>query len=317
LVKDERKDECAACSGEFSNSGVIANPKLLGGAMTFEDVQKALHANCPEHCDKRKHRRAEESEEQITEDYLKELANSSFKCSTAKRGEMCYDLVEWTVTKVLEDPDFNRGISAASSPEQVQLQLHRDDCFSAILWVLKEGIFSHPKWYLGLNTASTLEEVQEHVHKYPGDSGASCPKPCKDVSCRDAFKGEPCFGAVKWALEKGIANHPDWFKGVSVDSTFAEVQMNLYLNPNATVACPRPCSYCHTAVPGERCHSAVVWVMEEGIVKRPGNYRGLRRYSSFQEVQHHLWKNSSEKSARCQKPCAVAEPDGPSTAVVT
>ncbi|CAK0844075.1 unnamed protein product, partial [Prorocentrum cordatum] len=91
-----------------------------------EDVQKALHANCPEHCGRRRHRRAEESPERATEAYLEELANASFKCSTAKRGEMCYDLVEWTVTKVLEDPDFHAGVSAAASPEQVQLQLHRD-----------------------------------------------------------------------------------------------------------------------------------------------------------------------------------------------
>jgi len=176
-----------------------------------------------------------------------------------------------------------------------------------IIWVLTQGVFQHPKFFPGLNQASSMAEIQRHLHNHPEEGmPPSCPEPCEE-ECHDAVEGEPCFGSVTWVMEDGIKTDSSLFPGLSEASTFAEVQLSIHRNPNATVYCPEPCNVCHTAVDGERCYSAVVWVMEEGIAKHPESFRGLTRFSSFQEVQDHLHRNKSEAASKCVKPCAVAQ----------
>jgi hypothetical protein len=371
LQEVRRTEDCAACDDEYSKgSGVIADPTALGGAMTYEDVQKALHATCPEHCTKKPKKDkpdlfrgfggsgADDEDEwgQVGGQIDEELEDDDgTPCHIAVGGEMCYDLVTYTVRKLLTNDDFYPGLTAVSTEAQVQRRLHEDrpgicprpcvddeedghtskakadkkaaeggeggddvdgkcknaepgdDCFGTILWVLTEGVFKHPKWFLGLNQASSMEAVQRHLHKNPEQGmPPTCPEPCEET-CRDAFEGEPCYDAVNWAMDEGISNHSEWFFGLKPDSKFAEVQMHFHSNPNATVYCPKPCNVCHTAVEGEKCYTAVVWVMEEGIEASPESYRGLSRMSSFQEVQDHLHRNKSEHKAKCVKPCPVAQ----------
>jgi len=360
-------DDCAACDDAYSKgSGVIADPTALGGAMTYEDVQKAMHATCPEHCTKKKKDdkavfrgfggSGDDDEDEWSqaggEDEWSEVLedDDGTPCHTAERGEMCYDLVTYTVRKLLTNSDFYLGLTPESTEAQVQRRLHEDrpgichrpcvddekenhtskadkkeavegsgddgkcknaepgdDCFGVILWVLTEGVFKHPKWFLGLNQASSMEAVQRHLHTNP-EKGmpTTCREPCEET-CRDAFEGEPCYDSVTWAMDEGISNHSDWFLGLVPDSKFAEVQMHFHSNPNATVYCPKPCNVCHTAVEGEDCYNAVAWVMEDGMVKHPESYKGLTRMSSFQEVQDHLHRNKSERKAKCVKPCPVAQ----------
>merc|ERR1712187_679008 len=89
-------------------------------------------------------------------------------------------------------------------------------------------------------------------------------------------------------MEEGIRNHSDWFVGLNTDSSFEEVQLNIHNNPNATVYCPRPCDACHTAIEGERCYSAVMWVLSDGIRKQPESYKGLTKFASFQcDIVNH------------------------------
>lgn len=364
----EVADDCSACDDEYSKgSGVIADPTALGGAMTYEDVQKALHATCPEHCTRRKGSGKDlfggfggsgddedewgQASGQAGGQTGEELEDDDGSpCHTAESGDMCYDLVTYTVRKLLTKSDFYPGLTPKSTEVEVQRRLHEDrpgicrrpcvddeedghtskndtkaaeggagddgecknaepgdDCFGVILWVLTKGVFKHPKWFLGLNQASSMEAVQRHLHNNP-EKGMppTCSEPCEET-CRDALEGEPCYDSVTWAMEEGIADHPDWFSGLTNVSKFKEVQMNLHSNPFATVYCPKPCNVCHTAVKGEKCYSAVVWVMEEGIVKHPESYKGLSRLSSFQEVQDHLHRNKSEKKSMCVKPCPVAQ----------
>jgi len=369
LFAEERglDDDCKACDDEYSKgSGVIADPTMLGGAMTFEDVQKALHSQCPEHCRKTMNddsgRFAGFDGIDGEDDWgtvggrlddVDLLADDGTPCHTSAAGEMCYDLVTYTVRKLLTNSDFYPGLTPESSQAEVQGRLHLDrpgichrpcqegeedghtsekgkktradegdgegddseckvaepgdDCFEVIIWVLTQGVFQHPKWFRGLNQASSMVDVQRHLHNNP-EKGMppSCPEPCEE-KCHDAVEGEPCFGSVTWAMEEGIKNHSEWFSGLSVASTFPEVQLNIHSNLNATVHCPKPCNACHTAVDGERCYSAVVWVMEEGIEKHPESFRGLNRFSSFQEVQDHLHRNKSEAKSHCVKPCPVAQ----------
>jgi len=370
IISAEAED-CSGCDQEYSKgSGVIADPTALGGAMTFEDVQKALHATCPESCTRKTKGKAgldvfrgfggsgdgEDEDEwgQVGGQIMEELEpDDGTPCHTAASGEMCYDLVTYTVRKLLTNSDFYPGLTPESTEAEVQRRLHEDrpgichrpcvddeedghtskadaskgegggddgecknaepgdDCFGTILWVLNEGVFKHPKWFLGLNQASSMEAVQRHLHKNP-EKGMppSCPEPCEE-KCRDAFEGEPCFDAVTWAMDVGISNHSEWFPGLNKASKFAEVQMHFHSNPNATVYCPKPCNVCHTAIEGEKCYSAVKWVLSEGIVKHPESYKGLTRLSSFQEVQDHLHRNKSESKSKCVKPCPVAQEGAP------
>jgi len=358
------EDDCAECDDEYSKgSGVIADPTALGGAMTYEDVQKALHATCPEHCTKKKKGGdkdvfrgfggsgdSEDEWGQVGGQIDEVLEDDDgTPCHIAESGEMCYDLVTYTVRKLLTNSDFYPGLTPESTEAEVQRRLHEDrpgichrpcvddeedghtskadkndnkgsgddgkcknaepgdDCFGVILWVLTEGVFKHPKWFLGLNQASSMEAVQRHLHNNPEkDMPPNCPEPCEET-CRDAYEGEPCYDSVTWALDEGISNHSEWFFGLKPDSKFAEVQMHFHSNPNATVYCPKPCNVCHTAVEGEKCYSAVLWVMEEGIATVPESYKALTRMSSFQEVQDHLHRNKSEHKAKCVKPCPVAQ----------
>lgn len=379
------KSECEACKSEYSKtSGVIANPGMLGGAMTYDDVQKALHSSCPEHCTKHK-KHGEVSSgifsgfggfEDDEDEYGTVAGNEDEEvdadeddgtpCHTVKRGDMCYDLVIYTVRKLLTNEDFYPGLKKTSTQAQVQARLHQDRpgicsrpcpkgskdgdtdgpkedsdkpfdsegdeddqdlledaipeasqgcetamkgdaCYDTILWVLKEGVFAHPKWFQGLNQGSSMQEVQLHLHKSPPRGmPVKCPKPCEE-DCGETFPGEPCHGGVTWVMEEGIVNHSSWFVGLTPESSFAEVQLNIHNNPNATVFCPKPCNVCHTAIEGERCYSAVMWVLSDGIKKLPDSYPGLTEFSSFEEVQDHLHKNKSENASRCVKPCPVAQ----------
>jgi hypothetical protein len=375
------KDDCKACKSEYSkSSGVIADPGMLGGAMTFEDVQKALHSTCPEHCTRHKKKKSlmssmlggmsgfgdEDNFVGDDDDEDEDEEDDDTPCHNVERGDMCYDLVVYTVRKLLTNEEFYPGLSKTSTEAQVQNRLHRDrpgicprpcpkgtkdgdttapsekkpfksdgdddagdddeddlevpdvtaagcetaekgdPCYDTILWVLKEGVFAHPKWFQGLNQASSMEEVQLHLHKSPPKGmPVKCPTPCEE-ECRTTKEGEPCYNGVSWAMEEGIANHSAWFVGLNEKSSFEEVQMNIHNNPNATVHCPKPCNVCHTAVEGERCYSAVMWVLSDGIKKFPGSYPGLTELSSFQAVQFHLYQNKSESKSRCVEPCPVA-----------
>jgi len=201
------------------------------------------------------------------EDDVDEAFNDGTRCKKVKRGDMCYDLVVYTVRKLLTNKEFYPGLSPESSEEQVQARLHVDrpgicprpcvkgdkrssekekpfkslgdedyydddgddddddvddngkddghcqnairgtDCWDTIIWVLNDGVFKHPKWFQGLNQASSMKEVQAHLHKERRQHGmpVKCPMPCEE-KCETAQKGDPCHHAVTWAMEEGIRN---------------------------------------------------------------------------------------------------------------
>lgn len=61
--------------------------------------------------------------------------------------------------------------------------------------------------------------------------------------CRDAQMGDPCFRAVKWAMQVGIHAHPEWYHstGLTATSDFAGGQYALYLLGQG--GCHRPCGH--------------------------------------------------------------------------
>mmetsp|Transcript_80183 Transcript_80183/g.227012 ORF Transcript_80183/g.227012 Transcript_80183/m.227012 type:complete len:392 (-) Transcript_80183:167-1342(-) len=50
-----------------------------------------------------------------------------------------------------------------------------EECYKAVTWGRQEGWVKHPKWYPKLDTSSTFEEFQEHLHQI---GNGNCPKPC-------------------------------------------------------------------------------------------------------------------------------------------
>uniref|UniRef100_A0A7S2NT12 Uncharacterized protein n=1 Tax=Zooxanthella nutricula TaxID=1333877 RepID=A0A7S2NT12_9DINO len=127
------------------------------------------------------------------------------------------------------------------------------------------------------------------------------------ASCSTAHEGDQCFMHVRWAMRTGILAHPQWYPGLTVDSSFEDFQACLH--KGAHHGCPRPCkslphTICHTALPGEVCHRHVRWAMNVGIRTLPAWYPTLTADSSFDDFQawlHHLHHGD------CARPCG---PDG-------
>ncbi|CAE7507570.1 Sema5b [Symbiodinium pilosum] len=60
-----------------------------------------------------------------------------------------------------------------------------------------------------------------------------------DEGCQDVRSGD-CLVDVVWAKNEGIRGHPDWYPGLSPESSMADFQCQLYkANP---AKCPKPCS---------------------------------------------------------------------------
>jgi len=116
--------------------------------------------------------------------------------------------------------------------------------------------------------------------------------------CSTTVEGEECYSAVLWAKNYGIAQHPEWYDGLTHHSTFEEFQAKL--SSWGRFSCKRPCDLCHTAMEGERCHEEVRWAMLHGIRKHPEWYAGLTSGASFQEFQSNLHHGSHSS---CPKPC--------------
>merc|ERR1712241_150249 len=86
------------------------------------------------------------------------------------------------------------------------------------------------------------------------------------------------------------------------------------------VTCGRPAQQptagCHTAVPGEECHGAVTWALNEGFDSHPDWYPGLHAQSTFEDFQRLLHKgghgpgqNGVANYAGCALPCALRRSD--------
>ncbi|CAK0853345.1 unnamed protein product [Prorocentrum cordatum] len=56
----------------------------------------------------------------------------------------------------------------------------------------------------------------------------------------DAVPGEPCFKAVRWAIEHGFAEHPEWYPRLSASSPEAAFQA--HLAELGEGGCARPCA---------------------------------------------------------------------------
>jgi len=67
---------------------------------------------------------------------------------------------------------------------------------------------------------------------------AAAPAPSSS-DCHTSVGNERCFIAVKWAMDYGIRLHPDWYEGLTADSSWYEFQAKLHGRPH--IDCPMPC----------------------------------------------------------------------------
>ncbi|CAK0813213.1 unnamed protein product [Prorocentrum cordatum] len=89
------------------------------------------------------------------------------------------------------------------------------------------------------------------------------PAPVPTAPCHTAAPGEECHGHVAWAKQDGIRVSPQWYPGLSPESSFEDFQEHLWMH--GLGECERPCesarasptpaptppALCHTAAPGE------------------------------------------------------------------
>jgi len=60
-----------------------------------------------------------------------------------------------------------------------------------------------------------------------------------EEGCRLAVKGEECYEHVEWAMKHGITSNPEWYPGLTPNSTFEEFQVHLHNSNHGN--CPEPC----------------------------------------------------------------------------
>ncbi|CAK0837169.1 unnamed protein product [Prorocentrum cordatum] len=129
---------------------------------------------------------------------------------------------------------------------------------------------------------------------------------------------EECYVSVIWAMEHGIAEHPEWYPGLTSSSAFEEFQAVLHRGGYGN--CPAPCAVgampddhgagarqpkgsCKTAEYGTPCYERVMWVMRNGIFEHPEWYPTVDILSDFEEVQAAL---AEKEEAGCVQPCNVS-----------
>jgi len=127
-----------------------------------------------------------------------------------------------------------------------------------------------------------------------------------DAACHTAHEGEACYDAVQWALTVGILEHPDWYPGLSSQSSFEDFQALL----QRTVSdCQTPCpaTNCETAAPGSDCYAAVRFARSQEVFSHPDWYPGVSANSSFEDFQRVLF---NKNQSNCSNPCPARENPG-------
>eukprot|EP00416_Gambierdiscus_australes_P039107 CAMPEP_0171103974 /NCGR_PEP_ID=MMETSP0766_2-20121228/59764_1 /TAXON_ID=439317 /ORGANISM="Gambierdiscus australes, Strain CAWD 149" /LENGTH=557 /DNA_ID=CAMNT_0011564507 /DNA_START=113 /DNA_END=1786 /DNA_ORIENTATION=- len=187
-----------------------------------------------------------------------------------------------------------------------------EDCYNQVMYTSRR-INKDAAEYGGLNKDSSFTDIQAYLHEQTPDV---CPLPCgrteldakkaiaaDEKGCKTAVKGDACFGAIKWVRTVGIKKHPDWFAGITANSTPEEVQ-NILATKNGS-HCSHPACHCHTALPGEDCYTHMSFTIK-AIPEHPRWYPGLTTESSLKEVQAFMHEERDGDGKRvCPMPCGL------------
>jgi hypothetical protein len=173
--------------------------------------------------------------------------------------------------------------------------------------------------FLNVGGSSAESEAKVQVWDKPGSLGSLWEMIGSD-SCHDAVIGELCFNDAIWAKEYAINMHPEWYPGLTSESSFADFQAHLHFC--FWNRCPLPCAStsqhscgmvdrvwndasCLDAAEGSRCHTEILWAKQHGVHKRPEQYLGLSEDSSEKQFQARLYKGQQAGLADhgCAEPC--------------
>jgi len=273
----------------------------LSVSSTFEEVQASLHQTgeaCPRPCS---------------------------PCRTSTEGERCYrHVLRAKEDGIKQHPGDYPGLTQKSPFEEFQALLHKDgsaNCSSPCNSIdldkllpadLTEGETEEEKDdkavdHEEVQTNETRAEVekrmekdekreQDDAHKDPQSMKAT-PAPPVEETCNTASQGTKCYQDVLYGMQTGVHAHPEWYHGLTDQSSFEEFQAILAKNPN--LDCREPCP-CHTAIEGEVCHQHVAWVVNSGLATHPSWYPGLSAGSRFEDIQARVHEDAN---TTCQKPC--------------
>jgi len=189
-----------------------------------------------------------------------------------------------------------------------------EECYNHVLYTGKEAA-KYPDFYSGLNSDSTVEEIQHYLHMEN-----ECPEPCFDANstnstlnhtkCHTARPGESCFSDILFAKTKFIEKKPNWYSGSGLTKESSNDDFQAYLHNQKQVdeeagkqQCPAPCNrkaevraelmnICETARSGE-CYDSVLYGATKGIREHPEWYKGLKPTSSFEDFQLHIYTGPS------------------------
>lgn len=156
--------------------------------------------------------------------------------------------------------------------------------------------------------AADEERAKAEEHRAAEEKAKAVAAAVEAEECRTASPGDPCFERVRWAMERGIDLHPEWYPVLTRTSSFEQFQELLHARDAG--GCPRPCamqpeSSCHTATSGEECHRHAVWAKDFGIRTLPETYpKELTSESPLTEFQAWLHRIHH---GDCPAPCPESD----------
>jgi 3',5'-cyclic AMP phosphodiesterase CpdA len=136
-----------------------------------------------------------------------------------------------------------------------------DDCYKEVLDVLYD-LRDNPDSRDGLTKWSSFEEVQAWLQQNEGKS--KCLDACE---CQVPPINSTCYSSLVYAMESGIREHPEWYPGLTEESSAFVFQEYLWKNANQT-ECLRPCKDFPLSDPSLFCWSVVrQWGYEADIIR--------------------------------------------------
>jgi hypothetical protein len=130
--------------------------------------------------------------------------------------------------KYLSVSSANRGAIAQvrSDPSSPQSQwvVHEVSNGDGTSFTLKNVMSG---FFLNVAGGSTSSGAKVHMWSNPGSSHSQW-EFSGDEFCHDASPGESCYNDTLWATEYGMGARPEWYPGLSINSSFADVQAHLH-----------------------------------------------------------------------------------------
>jgi len=175
-----------------------------------------------------------------------------------------------------------------------------DACHKEVLSVMRE-IQDDPHSRKGLGVWSSFEEVQTWLHRH--EKKSRCWKACE---CQIAPAQSHCHASVMFAMLSGVREHPEWYKGLTEESSFNDFQEYLWRWVNDT-ECVMPCKAIPRADPSLFCWSvAREWGYEADVMKAQlTSGAGIFACDGFAVVSENKWNLGKGPGARIGEVRAV------------